>query len=234
MRLGVDGISLVAHPADRQCDADRAARRVARGARPNAAIPSRTSPGAAARAMIIGVFAAHGRAAVLRALRGDARADVLPHRPLRRPAAAVRRSEVPALQPAGGLLMLAAVDRTVRAVDQRGAGTFLLADLSPWTSPVDIQRWLFLGFMIAFAIKAPLWPFHTWLPDAAAEATPANARVPAGRRPGQGRHLRHARAVPAAVPGRHPSSSPRSSWCWPSSASSTARCWRSGRPTSSG
>lgn len=34
---------------------------------------------------------------------------------------------------------------------------------------------LFLGFMFAFAVKAPLWPFHTWLPGAAVEATPASA-----------------------------------------------------------
>ncbi|CFA06223.1 NADH:ubiquinone oxidoreductase subunit M [Mycobacterium tuberculosis] len=34
---------------------------------------------------------------------------------------------------------------------------------------------LFLGFMFAFAIKAPLWPFHRWLPDAAVESTPATA-----------------------------------------------------------
>jgi NADH-quinone oxidoreductase subunit M len=37
------------------------------------------------------------------------------------------------------------------------------------------QRWLFLGFFAAFAIKAPLWPVHTWLPDAAAEAPPGGA-----------------------------------------------------------
>jgi NADH-quinone oxidoreductase subunit M len=34
---------------------------------------------------------------------------------------------------------------------------------------------LFLGFMFAFAVKAPLWPFHRWLPDAAVESTPATA-----------------------------------------------------------
>ena len=34
---------------------------------------------------------------------------------------------------------------------------------------------LFLGFMFAFAVKAPLWPFHAWLPDAAVQATPATA-----------------------------------------------------------
>jgi NADH-quinone oxidoreductase subunit M len=37
------------------------------------------------------------------------------------------------------------------------------------------ERLLFMGFFIAFAIKAPLWPVHTWLPDAAAEAPPGGA-----------------------------------------------------------
>jgi NADH-quinone oxidoreductase subunit M len=85
---------------------------------------------------------------------------------------------------AGGLVMLAAViGLYVQSVDagvNDGRGTFLLADLVALDIPVDIQRWLFLGFMLAFAIKAPLWPFHTWLPDAAAEATPANAAYLSG------------------------------------------------------
>jgi NADH-quinone oxidoreductase subunit M len=38
-----------------------------------------------------------------------------------------------------------------------------------------VLKFLFLGFMFAFAVKAPLWPFHRWLPDAAVEATPASA-----------------------------------------------------------
>ena len=37
------------------------------------------------------------------------------------------------------------------------------------------ERLLFIGFMAAFVIKAPLWPFHTWLPDAAASATPSTS-----------------------------------------------------------
>jgi NADH-quinone oxidoreductase subunit M len=37
------------------------------------------------------------------------------------------------------------------------------------------QNLLFLGFFIAFAIKAPVWPFHTWLPDAAQSATPGTS-----------------------------------------------------------
>jgi NADH-quinone oxidoreductase subunit M len=58
--------------------------------------------------------------------------------------------------------------------EQLDSGTFDFTVLSTQLSidPVT-QRWLFLGFFVAFAIKAPLWPFHTWLPDAAAEATPA-------------------------------------------------------------
>ncbi len=43
--------------------------------------------------------------------------------------------------------------------------------------PESTQIWLFLGFFVAFAIKAPLVPFHTWLPDAGAEAPPAGAGV---------------------------------------------------------
>jgi NADH-quinone oxidoreductase subunit M len=80
----------------------------------------------------------------------------------------------------GGLIMLAAViGLYVQSIDA-GQPSFLLADLVTLEVPVEIQRWLFLGFMFAFAIKAPLWPFHTWLPDAAAEATPANAAYLSG------------------------------------------------------
>jgi NADH-quinone oxidoreductase subunit M len=80
----------------------------------------------------------------------------------------------------GGLIMLAAViGLYVQSVDA-GQPSFLLSDLVALDVPVEIQRWLFLGFMFAFAIKAPLWPFHTWLPDAAAEATPANAAYLSG------------------------------------------------------
>jgi len=39
----------------------------------------------------------------------------------------------------------------------------------------NTERWLFLGFMFAFAVKAPMVPFHTWLPDAAGEATPGTS-----------------------------------------------------------
>ena len=35
---------------------------------------------------------------------------------------------------------------------------------------LDVQKWLFLGFLAAFAVKIPMWPVHTWLPDAHVEA----------------------------------------------------------------
>jgi NADH-quinone oxidoreductase subunit M len=46
--------------------------------------------------------------------------------------------------------------------------------------PASASRWLFLGFMVAFVIKAPLFPFHGWLPDAYREAPPEVAAVLSG------------------------------------------------------
>ncbi len=60
---------------------------------------------------------------------------------------------------------------------------------------------LFLGFMFAFAVKAPLWPLHSWLPDAAVQSTPVTAVLMMGRRR-QGGHLCDAAVLPAALPRR--------------------------------
>src|SRR6516164_1027660 len=76
----------------------------------------------------------------------------------------------------GGLLMLVAVIALyVYSTHGGHQGTFLLGPLTHLVLSPDAQRWLFLGFFVAFAIKAPLWPFHTWLPDAAASAQPGAA-----------------------------------------------------------
>ncbi len=80
----------------------------------------------------------------------------------------------------GGLIMLAAVIGLFVQSSRAGNPTFLLTDLTQLDIPESTQAWLFLGFMIAFAIKAPLFPFHTWLPDTAAEATPSNAAYLSG------------------------------------------------------
>ena len=77
---------------------------------------------------------------------------------------------------AGGLLMLVAlVGLWVVSADQLGSGTFDYTALVGLDIDPVLQRWLFLGFFLAFAIKAPLWPLHTWLPDAAAEAPPSSS-----------------------------------------------------------
>lgn len=84
----------------------------------------------------------------------------------------------------GGLIMLAAVIGLYVVTAQSDAfssGTFdfreIVAAVSSGQLGVDpaVLKALFLGFMFAFAVKAPLWPFHRWLPDAAVESTPATA-----------------------------------------------------------
>ncbi|HEY1004980.1 MAG TPA: NADH-quinone oxidoreductase subunit M, partial [Streptosporangiaceae bacterium] len=79
----------------------------------------------------------------------------------------------------GGLLMLVAVIAlyvySARSPMTGHHGTFLFSELVHVALSPAVQKWLFLGFFIAFAIKAPLWPFHTWLPDAAAAAPPGAA-----------------------------------------------------------
>ncbi|MFM7542272.1 MAG: NADH-quinone oxidoreductase subunit M [Actinomycetales bacterium] len=75
----------------------------------------------------------------------------------------------------GGLLMLASIigvyvissNQIGRTFDIEALGTLQIDNLT--------ENFLFLGFFIAFAIKAPLWPLHTWLPDAAKSATPGTS-----------------------------------------------------------
>jgi NADH-quinone oxidoreductase subunit M len=71
---------------------------------------------------------------------------------------------------AGSLLMLAALIAYGLHV-----GTFDLVD-----GPTSISRWIFLGFMFAFAIKAPFFPFHGWLPDSYREAPPEVTAILSG------------------------------------------------------
>jgi NADH-quinone oxidoreductase subunit M len=74
----------------------------------------------------------------------------------------------------GGLIMLGSVIGLYVVSAQRlpEGGTFRWSSLQHMASqvPESVQIWLFLGFFVAFAIKAPLVPLHTWLPDAGAEA----------------------------------------------------------------
>lgn len=75
----------------------------------------------------------------------------------------------------GGLLMLASIIGIYVISGNQIGATFDLAKLATLQIDNQTEYFLFLGFFIAFAIKAPLWPFHTWLPDAAKSATPGTS-----------------------------------------------------------
>ncbi|MBI2980972.1 MAG: NADH-quinone oxidoreductase subunit M [Deltaproteobacteria bacterium] len=76
----------------------------------------------------------------------------------------------------GSLLMLAAILYLYFA----GGKSFSLIDLYSLSLPMSPQLWLFSAFALAFAIKIPLFPFHTWLPDAHVEAPTAGSVILAG------------------------------------------------------
>ena len=77
---------------------------------------------------------------------------------------------------AGSLLMLLAI--LWLGISQ---GTFSVPEIIANASiPADIQIWLFLAFAAAFAIKVPMWPLHSWLPDAHVEAPTAGSVILAG------------------------------------------------------
>ena len=76
---------------------------------------------------------------------------------------------------AGSILMLLAL----LAIWYR-AGTTDLAVLMQTPLPVGMQFWLFLAFFASFAVKVPMWPVHTWLPDAHVEAPTAGSVILAG------------------------------------------------------
>lgn len=77
----------------------------------------------------------------------------------------------------GGLLMLASIIGIFVMATRYGNRTFDITTLSQLHTVLTpmMENVLFLGFFIAFAIKAPLWPLHTWLPDAAKSATPGTS-----------------------------------------------------------
>ncbi len=78
-------------------------------------------------------------------------------------------------QLAGGLVMLAAVVGLYAVAADAGHPTYLLSELSGIQIDPDSQKWLFAGFFFAFAVKAPLFPVHTWLADATEKATPGTS-----------------------------------------------------------
>ncbi|MGD0947372.1 MAG: NADH-quinone oxidoreductase subunit M [Candidatus Binatia bacterium] len=81
----------------------------------------------------------------------------------------------------GSLLMLVAILYLVTLHNQQaGQFTFDLLRLYDFSAPLATQRWLFAAFALAFAIKVPMFPLHTWLPDAHTEAPTGGSVILAG------------------------------------------------------
>ncbi len=75
----------------------------------------------------------------------------------------------------GSVLML--VCMLVMYID---AGTTDIPALTAHSFAAGMQTWLFIGFLASFAVKVPMWPVHTWLPDAHVEAPTAGSMILAG------------------------------------------------------
>ena len=81
----------------------------------------------------------------------------------------------------GSILMLAAVIYLVYSLLQStGTPSFAFADLYGFRLPTGVQTWLLAAFALSFAIKVPMVPLHTWLPDAHVEAPTAGSVILAG------------------------------------------------------
>ena len=82
---------------------------------------------------------------------------------------------------AGSVLMLIAIIGLAYVhAESKGSPSFNLLDLYALQLSYRTQFWFFLAFAVAFAIKVPLFPFHTWLPDAHVEAPTAGSVILAG------------------------------------------------------
>ncbi|MGH9657297.1 MAG: complex I subunit 4 family protein, partial [Bryobacteraceae bacterium] len=79
---------------------------------------------------------------------------------------------------AGSVLMLLGIlTLYFQHFEQTGFYTFEIADLMKLDLPLGLQQWVFWSFFIGFAIKVPMFPFHTWLPDAHVEAPTAGSVI---------------------------------------------------------
>ena len=79
---------------------------------------------------------------------------------------------------AGSVLMLLGIlTLYFHHFSQFGFYTFEIAELMKLNLPLNVQEWVFWAFFVGFAIKVPMFPFHTWLPDAHVEAPTAGSVI---------------------------------------------------------
>jgi NADH-quinone oxidoreductase subunit M len=79
---------------------------------------------------------------------------------------------------AGSVLMLLGIlTLYLQHFAQRGFYTFEISELMKLNMPLHMEQWVFWAFFIGFAIKVPMFPFHTWLPDAHVEAPTAGSVI---------------------------------------------------------
>lgn len=81
---------------------------------------------------------------------------------------------------AGGLVMLFAVIGVYAVTAKTGQPSFLVADVAGIRIGGPLEKYLFVGFFFAFAVKAPMVPVHTWLPDTTEQATPGSSTLLVG------------------------------------------------------
>ena len=116
-----------------------------------------------------------GSGTVLRLLRGQPDPDVLPGRALGRPRRIYAALKFFIFTAFGSAFLLAGIIALgfLSTREQTGQLSFDLLKLTEVGVPLGAQTWLFFAFALAFAIKVPIFPFHTWLPDAHVEAPQA-------------------------------------------------------------
>jgi NADH-quinone oxidoreductase subunit M len=78
------------------------------------------------------------------------------------------------------LMLLSIIGLYIIHGQQTGVYSFLSADLLNTQVPLNLQMWLFAGFLLGFAVKVPMFPIHTWLPDAHTDAPTAGSIILAG------------------------------------------------------
>jgi NADH-quinone oxidoreductase subunit M len=78
------------------------------------------------------------------------------------------------------LMLLGGLTLYFQHFQQFGRYTFEISELMKITMPPGMEQWVFWAFFLAFAIKVPMFPFHTWLPDAHVEAPTAGSVILAG------------------------------------------------------